>query len=212
MSQFEFFAGKRDRWGDNMKAVWGSLDICPPISHMELPCHTADELHSISHLKIWGNVQKPHPRMAYLLVRADDTSEARTYGMALVWISPLQARVSSMLEALEALEALSAHVSEGSDWPYVLIQLHEDANHMPLRKGKHLGVLPQGKAEDLSGWISQLEICQLLSSGPLVIFPVELNGGDQPYIIKLPEPLHTGSSVTTDEYPYIIVNIPIPTS
>ena len=56
--------------------------------------------------------------MAYHLVRVDDTSEARTYGMALVWISPLQARVSSMVEALEMLSSLT---SEGSDWPYVLI-------------------------------------------------------------------------------------------
>ena len=191
-----------------MKAVWGSLDICHPVSHLELPCHIEDELHSISCLKIWGNVQRLHPRMAYLLVRADDALEARTYVMALMWISPIQARVSSMLEALEAL---SASVSEGSDWPYVLIQFHEDANHMPLPKGKHLGVQPQGKAEDPSGWISQLKIHQLLSSGPLVIFPVELNGGNQPYVIQLPEPLHTGSRVTTDKYPYIIVNIPIPT-
>ena len=28
--------------------------------------------------------------------------------------------------------------------------------------------------------------------------------------IDLPESLHTGSSVTTDEYPYVEVNIPMP--
>ena len=73
--------------------------------------------------------------MAYLLVQVDDTSEAETYSMALVWISPLQARVSSMVEALEILSSLT---SEGSDWPYVLLQLYEGANHMPLPKDKHL--------------------------------------------------------------------------
>ena len=44
--------------------------------------------------------------------------------------------------------------------------------------------------------------------GPLVVFPMELNGGDQSVTICLPESLHTGSSITTDEYPYIGVNIP----
>ena len=48
----------------------------------------------------------------------------------------------------------------------------------------------------------------LLSNGPLVVFPMELNGGNQSVTIDLPESLHTGSSITTDEYPYIKVNIP----
>ena len=75
--------------------------------------------------------------------------------MALVWISPLQARVSLMVEALEILSSLT---SEGSDWPYVLIQLYEGTNHMPLPKDKQLCVLLQEKAESPSGQISQLKI------------------------------------------------------
>ena len=145
--------------------------------------------------------------MAYLLVQVDDTSEAGMYGMALVWISPLQARMSLMVEALEIL---SSFTSKGSDWPYILIQLYEGANHMPLPKDKHLCVLPQEKAESPSGWISQLEICRLLSARPSVIFPVELSGGDQSVTIDLPKSLHTGSSVTNDEYLYIKVNILMP--
>ena len=107
----------------------GQLRDLPPIDHIGLPHHMAEELHSISCLKVWGDVQKPHRGMAYLLVQVDDTSKARTYGMALVWISPLQARVSSMVEALEILSSLT---SEGSDWPYILIRLYEGANHMHL--------------------------------------------------------------------------------
>ena len=127
--------------------------------------------------------------------------------MALVWISPLQARVFSMVEALEMLSSLTF---EGSDWPYILIQLYEGANHMPLPKDKHICILPQEKVESPSGQISQLKICQLLSAGPSVVFPIELNGGNQSVTIDLPKSLHTGSSVTTDEYPYIEVNIPMP--
>ena len=127
--------------------------------------------------------------------------------MALVWISPLQARVSTMVEALEIISSLT---SKGSDWPYILIQLYEGANHMPLPKDKHICVQPQEKVESPSGWISQLKIHWLLSARPLVVFPMKLNGGDQSVTINLHESLHTGSSVTTDEYPYIEVNIPTP--
>ena len=71
--------------------------------------------------------------------------------------------------------------------------------------------MSQGKVESPCGWISQLEVCQLLSARPRVIYPVGLNGGNQSVTIDLPKPLHTGSSVTTDEYPYVKVNIPSPT-
>ena len=54
--------GREDRWGDSMRVLWGSLGICPPLDHIGLPHHTAEELHSISCLKVWGDVQKPAPR------------------------------------------------------------------------------------------------------------------------------------------------------
>ena len=207
MSEFEFFKERVDRWGNSMQALWGSLEICPPTDHIGLPCHTAKELHSIGHLKVWGDVQKLHLGMAYFLVHVDDTSEVGTYGMAIVWINSCQAR---MFSVVEALEMLSSFTPEGSDWPYVLIQLYEGANHMPLPKDRHVCILPQGEADSPSGWISQLKICWLLSAGPLVVFPTELNGGDHSVTINLPKSLHTGCSVTSDEYPYIEVNIPMP--
>ena len=182
-------------------------DLSPYRPYRSSPPHGAEELHSISHLKVWGDVQKLLFGMAYLLVQVDDTSEAGTYSMAIVWISSLQARVSSMVEALEMLSSLT---SKGSDWPYILIQLYEGANHMPLLKDRHICVLPQEKVERPSGQISQLKICWLLTAGPSVVFPMELNGGDQSVTIDLPKSLHAGSSITTDEYPYIEVHIPMP--
>ena len=207
MSEFKFFKERVDRWGDSMQALWGRLEICPPTDHIGLPHHTAEELHSISCLKVWGDVQKLHLGMAYFLVHVDDTSEAGTYGMAIVWINSHQAR---MFSVVEALKMLSSFTSKGFDWPYVLIQLYEGANHMPLPKDRHVCILPQGEAESPSGQISQLKICWLLSTGPLVVFPSELNGGDHSVTIDLPELLHTACSVTSDEYPYIKVKIPTP--
>ena len=209
MTEFAFFDGKEERWGEKMRAVWRDLSICPCLDSLELPGHTLGELQSISWLKIWGNTQEPHDNMAYLLVCTEGDSEAKSYGMDLVWTNPHQARVSMMGEALETL---STYISSGPDWPYVFAQLYKGSNHTPLPKAKHLGILPQGKAEESPhGQLSQLKVHQLLSTGPRVIYPVGLNGCDQSVTIDLPELLHSGSSITTDEHPHLQINIPLPT-
>ena len=180
-----------------MRTLWGSLSICPLLNHIDLPHHMVGELLSISHLKVWGDTQKPHGSMAYLLIRVEDSSEGGDYGLALVWISPHQAQASTMEEALGIL---STCTSNGLDWPYVFIQLYEGANHVPLPKDKHLSVLSQGNAESPCGWISQLKVCQLLSTGLRVVYLVGLNGDDQSATIDLPGLLHSSSSVTNDDH------------
>ena len=177
-------------------------------SHDRFRISNIGKLLCISCLKVWGDIQKPHDMMAYLPVRVEDASDIEGYGIALVWISPHQARASTMEEALGIL---STCISSGPDWPYVLTQLYEGANHAPLPKDKHLGILPQGRADSPCGQISQLDVCQLLSPRPQVIYPVSLNRGDQSVTIDLPGPLHSGSSVTTNEHPYIKIDIPSPT-
>ena len=112
----------------------------------------------------------------------------------------------------EALGTLSACISSGPNWPYVFAQLYKGSNHTPLPKDKHLGVLPWGNVEESPhGQVSQLKVCQLLSAGPQVIYPVGLNGCDQLVTIDLPELLHSGSSITTDEHPHLQIDIPLPT-
>ena len=48
MTEFTFFDGKEERWGEKMRAIWGDLSICPCLNSLELPCHTLGELQSIS--------------------------------------------------------------------------------------------------------------------------------------------------------------------
>ena len=145
--------------------------------------------------------------MAYLLVWVNDTSEAGTYSMATVWVSWLQARASLMVEALEMLSSLTY---KGSDWPYILIQLYEVPTICPSQKTDIFVSCPRRRLERPSGWISKLKIHWLLTAGPSVVFPMELNGDDQSVTIDLPKSLHAGSSITADEYPYIKINIPMP--
>ena len=67
-----------------MMSLWGSLNICPHLNYLELPCHSSGELLSISSLKIWGEVQEPLNDIAYLLVCTGDALEALNYGVSLV--------------------------------------------------------------------------------------------------------------------------------
>ena len=104
---------------------------------------------------------------------------------------------------------LTACPSSGTDWPYALEQLYEGPCHAPLPKDKHLGILPQGKAgETACGWISQLDVCQLLSAGPQVVYPIGLNGQDEPIITTLPEPLSSSISIITSKHLYLGIDIP----
>ena len=76
-------------------------------------------------------------------------------------------------------------------------------------KEKHLGILPQGKVEETScGWISQLDVCQLLSTGTQVVYPSGLNWHDEPIITTLSELLSSGTSVIASEHFYVEIDIP----
>ena len=164
MTEYMFFARKAERWRKDMASLWGSLNICPCLIYLELPCHSPGQLLSISSLKIWGDVQEPCNHMAYLLVCTGDTLEAWNYGISLVFIGSNQVWVPFMEEAVKTL---SAYISSRPDWLYALEQLYEGSSHTPLPKDKHLGILPQGKVEESSyGQLSQLKVCQLLSAGP----------------------------------------------
>ena len=106
----------------------------------------------------------------------------------------------------EAVRNLTAWVSSGPDWPYALVQLHEDTHHVPLPKE---GILPQRGAETTAcGRISQLEVHQLLISGWQVTYPIGLNGHEEPIITSLPKSLANGVSLTGGKSIYLEIDIP----
>ena len=206
MTEFAFFSNRVERWKRDLATLWGNFNICPHLNCLELPSHSPAELISVSSFKVWGNTLDPHHDMAYLLVHLGNTTEEGQYGESLVWVNPNQTRTSTMEEVVEKLAACP---SSGTDWPYTLAQLYEGSGHAPLPKGKHLGILPQGKTEESScGQISQLNICQLLFAGPQVVYPSGLNGHDEPVITTLPEPLSSGVSIIPSKHPYLEINIP----
>ena len=55
--------------------------------------------------------------------------------------------------------------------------------------------------------ISQLNICQLLSTGPQVIYPSSFNRHEKPIIITLPQPLSSNKSIITNKHSYLEIDI-----
>ena len=104
----------------------------------------------------------------------------------------------------EAVEKLTACT-------YTQVQLYKGTCHAPLPKEGHLGILPQRGVEVVPcGQISQLEVHQLLATGPQVVYPVSLNGQDEPIITSLPEPLAGSINLTTGKFMYFGIDIPSP--
>ena len=208
MAEYAFFLQKADGWRKNMAPPWGHLNICPQLHWLELPCHTRAELSSLNSLKVWEEGQKPHHDITFLLVWVENTTGDRHYGISIVWANPSQIRAASMEEVVKKL---AAYTSSGTNWPYTLARLHEGTQHALLPKEGHLGILPQRGVEWAPcGWISQLEVCQLLVAGPKVIYPVGLNGHDESVITSLPELLASSVSLTTGESIYLGIDIPSP--
>ena len=74
-----------------------------------------------------------------------------------------------------------------------------------------MGILPQRGAEAAPcGQISQLEVYQLLVTGPQVIYLIGLNGHNELIITSLPESLANGISLTAGEPIYLGIDIPSP--
>ena len=129
----------------------------------------------------------------------------RVYGLSMIWVNPYQARVSTVEEAVKQLTAL---VSTRPDWPYALVWLNGDTCHAPLPREGHLSILPGGTNSAACGRVSQLDVCQLLSSDLQVIYLVGLNGCEVPVITSLPKSLTKGANLLGGKPIYLKVDIP----
>ena len=104
----------------------------------------------------------------------------------------------------EAVEQLTTLVFSRPDWPYALVWLNGDACHVPLPREGHLSILPVGGTNSTTyGRVSQLEVCQLLSSDLQVVYPIGVNGHEVPLVISLSESLANGMNLTGGEPIYL---------
>ena len=139
MSNFEFFSKDPSQWGKTFASIWGHLDICPLLNQFHLASITYPELSSLTSLRAWGDAEKFHSNIVYLLVSTEDEATSdRVYGLSTVWVNLFQARVSTVEEAVRQLTTL---VSSGPNWPYAMMWLNRDTHHVPLLRKGHLSIL-----------------------------------------------------------------------
>ena len=202
-----FFSKDSIWWGEAYQSLWGHLDICPTLEHFHVASMTQSELSSLTSLKAWGNPEKFKSDVTFLLILTGEcTAGDRVFGLSTMWVHPYQARAPTMEEAVKQLTPL---FSPGPNWPYALVQLNGDAHHVPLPREGHLSIMVEGSTSSTTcGRISQLEVCQLLSSGYQVIYPLGLNGCEVLIIPSPPELLAKGTNLLRGKAIYLQVNIP----
>ena len=209
MTDYAFLLQGSDRWGKDLALLWWYLNISPSLQQFHIMSITQSELSSLTSLKVWGDKEKFHNDIAFLLVSAEEeVTGDRKYGLSTIWVNPCQARVCSMEEVVKEL---TAWVSSGPDWPYTLVWLNKDTHHAPLPKEGHLGMLPERGTDSMTcRRISQLEVHQLLISGLQVAYLLGLNGHEDPIITSLAKSLAHGISLTGGRSIHLEVNIPQP--
>ena len=196
MSDFEFFSKDPSWWGETFASIWGDLDICPLLNQFHLASITYPELYSLISLRAWGDVEKFHSDIAYLLVSTkDEATSDRVYSLSTIWVNPCQARVSTVEEAVRQLTGL---VSSGPKWPYDLVWFNRDTCHAPLPREGHLSVQPEGGTSSATCRMSQPArgLTDSWAQVSQVIYPVGLNGCEAPMIaLHLPKSLARGTNL-----------------
>ena len=108
----------------------------------------------------------------------------------------------------EAVKQLAPLIPTRPNWPYALVLHNTDTHHVPLPNEGHLSILMEGGTSSATcGWISQLDIWQLLSSGSQIIYPVGLNGCEIPVIMSLSKSLAKGTAMLGGEPIYLSVDM-----
>ena len=150
--------------------------------------------------------KKFHSDIAFLLVLpAEGAAEERVYRLAMVWVHPYQARVSTIDDMAKQLTQLT---STGPNWPYALVQLNRDTCQVPHSTEGHLSVMMEGNTSNVPcRKICQLEVHQLLSSGSQVVYPEGLNGCQAPVIMSLPESLSNGMTMLEGQPTFLQVDL-----
>ena len=136
---------------------------------------TQPGLSSLTHLLAWGDPESFHSNVTFpLILPKESIAGERVYGLAMVWVHPYQARVSTIDDGARKLTFFA---SSRPDWPYAFMQCNGDTHYVPLPKDSHLSAMMEGTPSNIPcRRICQLEVCQLLHSEVQVVYPKGLDG------------------------------------
>ena len=207
MSEYMFFSKDPAQWGEAFQSILGCHDIYLLLRNFHAASITQLELSSLTSLKAWGDPEKFKSEVAFLLILTGGCPEGdRVFGLSTMWVHLYQARMSTKEEVVKQLTPLP---SMGSDLPYTLVWLSGDAHQAPLPKEGHLSIqVAGGTCSTACRRVSQLQVCQLLSSGSQVVYLAGLNRCEVPLIASPPESMAKGVNLLGSKPIYLKVDIP----
>ena len=160
---YAFFSKDPSQWEEAYQSLWGHHNICPILEQFHITQVTQMELSSLPHLLVWGDLKRFCSNVAFLLILPKEgiTGE-RVYELAMVWVHPYQARVSTIEDMAKKLILFAP---ARPNWPYAFVWFNGDTHHVPLPKEGHLSVMMEGMPSNIPcRRICQLEVHQLLHS------------------------------------------------
>ena len=167
-------------------APWESLDLCPKIMQFQVCTITQGQLTTLSQAGAWGDMEKPHQDMAFLLIVPSLAVRCeQVFRLTAMWMHPHQICLPTLVDVVQKLLLLA---DEGTDWPYAYIRMNNAVAHAPLSSEGHIGVM----TGDLPSWnacghLYQLSMWQLLQCGSWVVCLDGLNGGLEPLMFNYKE-------------------------
>ena len=120
MCDYAFFSKDPSQWDEAYQSLWGCHDICPILEQFHITQVTQPELSSLTHLLVHGvTSERFSSDVAFLLILPKEgIAKERVYGLAMVWVHPYQARVSTIDNVARKLILLA---SSGPNWPYAFL-------------------------------------------------------------------------------------------
>ena len=166
----------------------GCHSICPLLEQFQV---TQPELSSLICSGHGGDAKKFHSNLAVLLIFPKKAIVGEmVFGLAMVWVHPYQAHLSTLDEVVKKFALLT---TSSENLAHAFVWFNEDAQHVPLPKEGHLGIMIEGlPSRMVCGHICQLEVCLLLQLECQVVYPEGLKGSLEPVVTSLPESLAHG--------------------
>ena len=83
MSKFLLLSANMSLWDPSTKAMWRLLDFCPVVAQFVVHTGTHRQLTALFQAGAWGDVEKPHQDMAFILI-----VPTLAIGLTAMWMHP----------------------------------------------------------------------------------------------------------------------------
>ena len=109
MCDYAFFSKDPSQWDEAYQSLWGHHDICPILEQFHIAQVLQPEFSSLTCLLAWGDPKRFHSNVAFLLILPEGGIVGeRVYRLAMVWVHPYKARVSTIDDTVRKLTLLAS--------------------------------------------------------------------------------------------------------